>query len=110
MKKLDVWIGQWKGKGWAMVGPGQRREFEVNETVEKKVDGLVLLVQGLGTSKDDSGKEITAHNALAVVSYDPEKKQYRFRHYTMQGGSGEDELKPVEGGFEWGFRRGEKAH
>ena len=109
MKKLDVWAGRWKGKGWAMTGPGQRRDFEINETIEKKLDGLLMLVQGLGTSKDDSGKETVTHNALAVVSYDPDKKQYRFRHYTMKGGSGEDELKLTKEGYEWGFRNGEKG-
>jgi hypothetical protein len=109
MKRFDNWIGTWKGTGWAMIGQGNRREFEITETVQSKVGGLALLVEGLGKGKDDAGKEFVAHNAMAVLSYDPKAKQHRFRYYTAQGMSGESELKMTEGGMEWGFRPAENG-
>ena len=49
MKKLDLWVGEWKGSGWASSGRGQRQEFTIVETVRPKVGGSVLLVEGRGT-------------------------------------------------------------
>src|SRR5262245_59642387 len=31
MKKLDPWVGEWKGSGWALAGRGQRRDFSIVE-------------------------------------------------------------------------------
>jgi hypothetical protein len=39
------------------------------------------------------------------VSYDEKNKRYRFRNHSMQGRAGDDELKVIDGGFEWGFRQ-----
>ena len=102
MKKLDSWVGEWEGTGWSMRGPGQRSEFTVHESVQPKLGGLVLLVQGLGKGKDPAtGAETVGHDALAVVSFDPKTSSYRFRHYTMQGASGEAELTLTDKGMQW---------
>lgn len=105
MKKLNGWVGTWKGSGWAQRGPTEKHEFQVTETVQPKIGGLVLLVEGLGTRLDpSSNKETIGHNAMAMVSYDEKGKRYRFRSQSMQGRSGDDELKVIDGGFEWGFK------
>jgi len=101
---LVAWSGRWMGSGWAWVGPGERREFTITETVEPRLQGLLLLVQGQGTSQDPvTGETIRSHDALAVISYDPEAGQYRFRHYAMDGRTGEAELVRTDTGFQWGF-------
>ena len=46
MKKLDWLVGQWKGAGWMQMGPQGRKEFTITETVEAKLDGLVLVIEG----------------------------------------------------------------
>lgn len=102
MKKLAHWVGEWEGSGWAIRGPGSKSEFTVNESVQPKVGGLVLLVQGKGTSKDPAtGEQIVGHDALGLVSYDAKAGKYTFRHYTMQGAQGEDELVLTEKGMIW---------
>lgn len=105
MKKLSGWIGTWKGTGWAQTGPTAKHEFQVTETVQPRIGGLVLLVEGLGTQVDPTtSKEKIGHNAMAMVSFDEKNKRYRFRSHSMQGRAGDDELKVVDGGFEWGFK------
>ena len=80
MKKLDWFIGQWKGTGWIQIGPQGRHEFTQTETIEAKLDGLVLVIEGQG-KKDGS----TVHSALAFVSYDHHANKFRWHAFTPEG-------------------------
>ena len=105
--KLSHWFGEWKGAGWSMRGPEAREEFTVREIVQPKLGGVVVLVEGRGEGKVAGGDEtVIGHDALAVVSFDPATQTYRFRHYTMQGGSGEDEMVLTETGMMWELKSG----
>jgi hypothetical protein len=101
MKKLDSLTGQWKGSGWIQQG-AKRETFTGTENVQRKIDGLALLVEGKFTNAE--GKVI--HETLAVLAYDPKAKGYRFRTYLASGMSGEHDFKllPNDGGYEWGFQ------
>jgi hypothetical protein len=81
MKQCGFLVGDWKGEGWMMMGPGDRRTFSQSEKVEPKLNRLVLQIEGLG--KDPNGKVV--HEALATVAYDSHSKGFRFRSYEMQG-------------------------
>jgi len=76
-------VGRWSGEGWASYGPGPRHSFHETESIEAKLEGLLLLIQGHGT--DEGGK--TVHDALAIMSYDPQDKHYHFRAYEQMGRS-----------------------
>ena len=104
MKKFDLWVGEWKGSGWASSGRGERQEFTIVETVRRKVGGSVLLVEGRGTKKADKKEAVVVHEALAVVSYDGKAKRYRWQSHDLRGQALEVEPKLVDGGIEWGFR------
>ena len=82
MKKLDWWIGHWKGSGWIQMGPQGRHEFTQTETIEAKLDGLVLIVEGIGKAKEDG---LTVHTALAFVSYDHHANKFRWHAFTPEG-------------------------
>jgi len=82
MKKLDWFIGHWKGTGWIQMGPQERHEFTQTETIEAKLDGLVLVIEGLGKAKEDGS---TVHTALAFVSYDHRAKKFRWHAFTPEG-------------------------
>ena len=82
MKKLDWLVGHWKGTGWIQMGPQGRREFTQSETIEAKLDGLVLVIEGLGKAKEDGS---TVHTALAFVSYDARAKTFRWHAFTPEG-------------------------
>lgn len=83
MKACSFLEGQWSGQGWISFGPDQRRTFHETESVQPKLDGLVLQVDGTGTN--DAGKVV--HAALGILSFDGETKHYNFRAYDGSGHS-----------------------
>ncbi len=106
MKKLDPLVGVWKGSGWILMGRNEpRQDFTIAETVQSKLGGRVLLVEGAGRGKDaKTGAEVDIHNTLAVFSYDETAKVYRFRTHEAMGRALDVLAKPIDGGLEWGFR------
>ena len=104
MKRLDFLVGQWKGEGWIELGPGQHRTFRQTEAVQLKVDGAILLIDGLGKGKiPGKQEEVTVHNAFAVVTYDDKAKVFRWRAYQAGGSWIDTEAKVGENSLEWGF-------
>ena len=99
VKKLESMVGQWKGSGWIQQGP-KRETFTGTENVQRKLDGLALLVEGRFTNPE--GKVI--HETLAVLAFDTRSKIYKFRTYLANGMSGEQDFKLIADGYEWGFQ------
>lgn len=99
MKQLGFLVGRWKGTGWVSFGPGQRRTFTVNESVESRMDGLVLVVEGVG--KDEKGA--IAHHAFAVINYNREAKAFRLRAIRIGGNSVDTDAQVGENSLVWGF-------
>jgi hypothetical protein len=105
MKKLHFLVGEWRGEGWTEFIPGQRRTSPINETVQPRLGGIILLVEGLGKTKvPGKDEEVVVHNALGVLSYDEKAKLYRLRSYLATGQSTDAEARFTEGGFQWGFQ------
>lgn len=105
MKKLDFLVGKWRGKGWVMTYTGKRENFTIDETVESRVGGLVLVVEGLGKSKDaEMGRETITHNALGILSFEPQTGIYRWRAHTFYGNSLETVAEIGDKSFIWGFK------
>lgn len=101
MKKLDQMVGQWKGTGWIDTQAG-RQTFQGTETVQKKLNGLALLVEGRFTNTSPGAKpDEVIHETLAVLSYDEGSKGYKFNTYLAGGMKGEHELKLIDGGWQW---------
>jgi uncharacterized protein DUF1579 len=101
MKKLDWLVGHWKGTGWIQMGPQERKEFTQTETVQSKLNGLVLVIEGQGKSKEDGS---TVHTALAFVSYDERAKTFRWRAFTAEGRQTDTEAKVGTDTLEWGLQ------
>ena len=99
VKKLEGMVGKWQGSGWIM-HEGKRETFTGSETVQRKIDGLAILVEGKFTNPE--GKVI--HETLAVLSYNLKDSKYNFRTYLATGTSGEHELKIVDDAYVWGFQ------
>lgn len=104
MSHLQWMVGDWEGEGWVMVAPDQRETFTITENVEERLDGEVLLVEGYGTTSDEAGTTRPVHEALGVITFDPQDGGFSYR--TFRKGSGQ--LDPVveiqpEGGFDWTF-------
>jgi hypothetical protein len=105
MKKLNFLIGKWSGVTRIMRGSGEPLELVQTEEAQYKLDGLVLMIEGIGRNKTD-GK--VALQALGVVSYDDEAGTYHMRAYN-DGRYLQTELKLADNGkgIQWGFVLGE---
>ncbi|MCX6629569.1 MAG: hypothetical protein NTW28_18275 [Candidatus Solibacter sp.] len=101
MKKLDFLVGQWSGPASVSRGPGEPLKLTQSETVQFKMDGLVMLVEGTG--RDAAGKIV--FQALATICYDDATSTYRFRAYN-DGRYLDTDLKVTPKGFEWGYTAG----
>jgi len=81
MSHVKFLVGQWKGTGW-MLMDGKKEYFDQTENINAKLDGGVIIVEGLG-KVPQTDKVI--HNALAILTYDVIKKQYRWTSTTTAG-------------------------
>jgi hypothetical protein len=105
MKKLSFLIGKWPGEARVLRGPGDPVEMLQTEEAQYKLDGLILMIEGVGRTKSD-GKP--ALQALGLVSYDDAVSVYRIRAFN-DGRWLETEVTLDEGGksITWGFTLGE---
>jgi hypothetical protein len=105
MKKLEFLIGKWTGQARVLRGPGDPVEMIQTEEAQYKLDGLILLIEGMGRAKSD-GKP--ALQALGMVSWDDESETYHMRAFN-DGRFLETEVKLLDSGngIAWGFALGE---
>jgi hypothetical protein len=103
MKKLEFLVGKWAGEARMLRGAGEPVVVTQTEEAYYKLDGLVLLIEGVGRNQAD-GK--LALQALGVVSYDDENGTYHMRAFN-DGRFLETEVKLVDRGLTWGFAVGQ---
>jgi hypothetical protein len=105
MKKLDFLVGKWAGEARVQRGPGEPVELTQTEEAQYKLDGLILLIEGVGRTK--SGGQ-PALQSLGVISFDDENGTYHMRAFN-DGRFLETDVKLLgEGkGMTWGFALGE---
>lgn len=105
IKVLTPWVGHWKGESVSQMGPGEPKKSTVDERIESRLDGAILLIEGIGKTVDANTKqEKIVHHALAILSYDQTDQQYKFRSYLDNGRSTDawfEVLSDTE--YKWGF-------
>ena len=100
--RLAPMVGRWRGDAWMAREGGQRVQTVMTETVERKLGGVALLIEGVGRLPADSGGEPrVVHHALAVLSFDARSGSYQMRSYLASGLWGDFAVTPVEGGVSW---------
>jgi len=111
MKKLSFLIGEWKGEGWNEFVPGQRRSSPISEKIQQRLDGIILITEGLGKVKmPGKEEEVVVHNAFGVISYDARSQSYRVHSYLVNGQSVDADAKLTESGFQRGFQPAPTVH
>jgi len=108
MKKLGFLVGKWVGEARILRGSGEPVELNQTEEAQYKLDGSLLLIEGVGRTK--TGQPVL--QALGLISYDDEIGTYRMRAFN-EGRFLETELKLLDDGdgLMWGFALGEvKTH
>jgi hypothetical protein len=105
LKNLDFLVGKWSGEARVPRGPGEPLELLQTEEAQYKLDGLILMIEGIGKTKAEGR---VALQALGIVSYDDEKETYSMRAFN-DGRYLETDLKLIEDGrgIAWGFTLGE---
>lgn len=100
MNAIAFLEGRWEGSGWMQRGPEERHTFTSTESVERRLDGRLLIVEGLHHGPNDE----VVHHAMAVISYDDGEGTYRFRSYMAGGEANDCEGALSDGAFVWGMR------
>jgi len=104
MKKLEFLVGEWSGEASVLRGPGQFADLTQTESVRFTLDGLVLMIEGVGRDKDD-GKP--ALQALGLISFDDQTGIFQMRAFN-DGRWLETEVKlRSENSISWEFALGE---
>ena len=96
LAKLSKMDGMWRGSAWHLGPDGARHEITQTERVGPLLDGTIKLIEGRGY--DTNGK--TQFNALAVLTWDNQKKNFVMRSYT-KGRMGDFDFKLTDDGFRW---------
>jgi hypothetical protein len=105
MKKLSFLIGKWSGEASALRANGQFVDLAQTEEAQFKLDGLVLMIEGVGRTKSD---DRLALQALGLISFDDASGTWWMRAFN-DGRWLESEVKLAGGGdaITWGFTLGE---
>jgi len=104
MKVLDAWTGHWLGESEAMNAEGQMMKASVDERIESKLDGTILLVEGIGTITKPGAEKFVVHHALGIISFDQRTNEYKFKTYLANGRSGDAWFKIIsDNKYQWGF-------
>jgi len=101
LAKLDLWVGHWQGSGWSEFPGGPRQDFELTESVQEKVGGSVLLVEGRGTTRGERGERVVTHEGLVLVDFDRRTGRYRWHGYDLGRDPIEVEPEVRDGGLVW---------
>jgi hypothetical protein len=105
MKKLGFLVGTWSGEARIFRGPGEPIELIQTEEARYRLDGLLLMIEGVGWTGSD-GK--VALQALGIISFDDATGTYHMRAFN-DGRWLEADVTLAASGQElaWGFTLGE---
>lgn len=101
LQKLSYMTGKWKGEASMRQPNGTLLKVNQEEEIQFKLDGTILVIEGTGRNPED-GKVL--FNALAIVSFDQQKKEFKMKSHVMNGNQTDAYFKiQEENHFEWGF-------
>jgi hypothetical protein len=105
MKKLGFLVGKWSGEARLLRGPGEWIDLHQSEEAHYKLDGLILIIEGVGQTKSDGHFVL---QALGVISFDDETAAYRMRAFNDgRFLEGEVKLLAQDKAITWGFALGQ---
>jgi hypothetical protein len=105
MKEVSFLVGKWSGEARLLRGPAESVELLQTEDAQYKLDGLILVIEGIGRTKA-SGQPVL--QAFGIISYDDESATYRMRAFN-DGRFLETQVNLLEEGegMTWGFVLGD---
>jgi hypothetical protein len=105
MQELAFLAGKWVGETTLLRGPAEIVELVQTEEAQYKLDGLILVIEGVGRTASNGQ---TLLQAFGIISHDDETGKYWLRAFN-DGRFLETEVKLLEQGkgMTWGFALGE---
>lgn len=100
---LKQLIGQWEGSGWMRMPDGKRVEFNQTEDIYSKLEGQLLVINGLGR---DASTDEKIFEAFGVINYSQQENVYKFNAYTNDGRHTLANFEVTPDGFNWWFDTG----
>jgi len=94
MKRLGFLVGKWAGDARLLRGPTESVELVQTEEAQYKLDGLIVVIEGVGRTKSDSQPLL---QAFGIISYDDESRTYCLRAFN-DGRFLETQMKLLEEG------------
>lgn len=106
MAVFQSWVGHWQGSGSMRMGPGEPKTSTVDERIETRLNGNVVIVEGVGKHTENN-IETVVHHAFGVLGFNPIKDEYSFRTFLMDGKTTDAWFKVIgENQYQWGFDAG----
>ena len=82
MERLTIWAGKWIGEGWSIDESREKTAFTIEQHMQLKLDGNLILAEGIGRNKAD-GKE--SFSTVGMYYYHNEKKTYEVKNILGDG-------------------------
>jgi hypothetical protein len=107
LKALSFLVGEWEGTGSMTMGPNQKYECKIKESVQFRLSGNAILIEGLGTAKvGEGGTEQVVHEAIALITWSPREQKYIMHAMTARMGHVAPTLEVGDKKLVWGFDNG----
>jgi hypothetical protein len=78
MKKLEFLVGEWSGEASVLRAAGQFVDLVQTEWAHFRLDGLLLVIEGIGRGKTYGAPAL---QALGLISFDDDAGTYRTRAF-----------------------------
>ena len=101
MQAFAPLVGQWSGSGWVRTKTGKQVTFNQTEDVQFKLDGQLLVVNGIGK---DPTSGVNVFEAYGILNYDAQQKHYFFNAYTLEGQHTMANIDLGNNQFDWWFK------
>ena len=105
MQEVSFLVGKWAGEARLLRGRAESVELFQTEEAQYKLDGLILVIEGVGRTKS-TGEPVL--QAFGILSYDDESATYRMRAFN-DGRFLETQVRLLEEGkgMTWAFGLGD---
>jgi hypothetical protein len=105
MKIFATLAGHWKGEASIQTGPGPLKKATMDEDVQYKLAGMIILIEGIGVSPDPQATVTKImHHAMAILSYDQRTNEYKLNSFLKDGRRAECWFNVIDvNQYEWGF-------
>ena len=104
MQDLAGLVGKWTGTGWVQYEGAERTTFDASESVEGRLDGLVLILEGKGVMKAADGSETVVHHGLSILTYEPLSRRYIMISIRQDGSHAVAQVHEDTGFLEWSYQ------